>query len=167
MQRGFDDAKAGGIDPILGTADTAEAKEYRDGHRQARRDAFDGIELEGERIVVIGVDLASGPDKSVEVWRCSCGWSGLERELQSTDTGIKDNCPRCHGFANGPRMQKAIAEVGAALDAGTIVIPPAPPDLGADVAPSNQPSEPREEPSTPKKRKPKPIASPDEQLSLL
>lgn len=49
MQRGFDDAKAGGIDPILGTADTREAKEYRDGHRQARRDAFDGIELEGDR----------------------------------------------------------------------------------------------------------------------
>lgn len=48
MQRGFDDAKAGGIDPILGTVDSREGKEYRDGHRQARRDAFDGIELEGE-----------------------------------------------------------------------------------------------------------------------
>lgn len=44
QQRGFDDQRAGKLDPILNTAMTPAGQEYRDGTRQARRDAWDAGE---------------------------------------------------------------------------------------------------------------------------
>ena len=44
QQRGYDDQRAGMLNPALADADTPDGKEYRDGVRQGRRDAKDGIE---------------------------------------------------------------------------------------------------------------------------
>lgn len=41
MQDGYDAQKKGALDPELVRADTAAGREYREGTRQARRDAFD------------------------------------------------------------------------------------------------------------------------------
>lgn len=141
MQRGFDDAKAGGIDPILGTADTPEAKEYRDGHRQARRDAFDGIELEGERAplwpVVPAPDVA--PSKPIP--------EGV----------LIQHSHKIHDFDLVARVVGTV-EGFVALDnirEGQVVV----------IDDAHVPSLPAATPAPAKKRKPKPVDA--DQLSLL
>lgn len=45
-------------------------------------------------------------------WVCpGCRWKGPKDALVTTDTGIKDNCPKCRAFCNGPQVQRALAEI--------------------------------------------------------
>lgn len=44
QQIGYNDQKAGTLDPDLSRADTAKGREYRDGMRCARRDEVDALE---------------------------------------------------------------------------------------------------------------------------
>lgn len=56
QQRGYDDQKAGALDPVLSTADTSDGYLYRNGARERRREEADGVVAanEGKTPVIPG-----------------------------------------------------------------------------------------------------------------